>query len=1578
MRKSLKRIFSAALAGIVFCTAITFYPVETKAAETAADIWEGVSSADWMSYLDDNLKISQINLPGTHDSGTKRVKLSFIDATASAQCQDTTITEQLTNGIRFLDIRLEDDGEKLRLVHATTDCKSEDGSNLYLDEVLQNCYEFLEAHPTETIVMSMKKDDGKAEDAQIETYIHNYIKENPEYWYLQNGSAILKDVRKKIVLVRRYHSASDDYAGDKGVRLFWNDQSGSDPVTPPWSGPDRVSKYGWLRFCVQDRYEYKKDNKWTAVKQGLDNPPHTTNASMKAEDGKDIVITPETTYFLNFMSTAGDNNPKSSAKSINAQFLDYNNGKLEYGKNYGWIIMDFATEELAKHVYKSNKSPKLEVAGTIKALETAIPAVVTADRVLPSNGEEVGGQTGISITWSCKPSNVLRIDGTKASLICPSSGDVTANLTATVSSAGFSQQKSFTVQVKGLDAVFTDLRTALNDAQAICNDAANAKYNLAALKSAMETANALVQAGADNVTNTQVQAATDVLNTLRANGFPLKSTAELRENMLGWYPLTASSNDVSGNHNNGTAKGVTFDKENGAVFSGGSALGSYISLPAEMFDRTAANDNMTISFWVKDSRGEKSNVFGFGASKACSTGKHFIVNTNNDNKGQISISACPNGWGDDPAKIQTAAPNANTWFHLTIVMEGKTLTVYKNGVKLDSITEDYSLAEMGSNVFAYIGNAVYAHNPYGGDKDFKGNVKDFRVYGCAVAPQQAEAIFNDSADSDTSTSEEHLLAHYPLTADSKDASGNHYDAVATEVTFSLEDGAAFKGGSALSSYLSLPTELFDALIGNDRMSVSFWVKDARGSKSNVFGFGNGTQCNPDNGGSKHFIVNTNDGGSLLVNACPKGWQGNTNNIKTEAPAADTWSHLTIVMDGRTMSLYQDGAKVNTVTADYSLSEMGSVAFAYIGNAIYAHNGDSDFKGNIKDFRIYDYALGEEEANGFMDASIKEELMADLETALNLDITKDADGSLSLSITDSALTLPTTACGGAAMISWESSNPNVIDNSGKVTLPAANEPIANVTLKATVTLHGKTTEMVFHCAVYTKLNVDTADLQAVVSSVEAILAGCKEADYTVSSWEALQQSLAAAKQQLTRPGSEAEVQAASADLQAKKNALTKLGDKVSLNDLIKTVKFLKQADYTTASWEALMKALADAEEIAASNDVSQGDVDAAKAALTAKKNALVLRGDKTLLNQAIADARQLSQEDYTDESWALFQEALENIMQTVAEEDVTKEDVDNALALLQDALALLEKVTCTLTLNPDNGSDIITITVKKGEKATEPQKPEKTGFDFEGWFAEGEETAFDFENTPVMADGTLTARWKEAQGGDKPGGDTPGGDRPGGDTPGGDRPGGDTPGGDKPGGDTPGGDKPGGDTPGGSNQGGNESPKPVSISAASVKLSKTTLTYTGKVQKPKVTVAYKGKKLAAGKDYAISYSNNKKVGQGLIKVTGKGSYNGQKTVKFTIMPKKNKIVKLTAKKGRKLLVKLSLSTKKTGAKGYEISYSTKKSFKGAKKVKTSKTTYTLKKLKKGKTYYVKVRSYAKIGKKVKYGAYSKVMKKKVAK
>ena len=83
------------------------------------------------------------------------------------------------------------------------------------------------------------------------------------------------------------------------------------------------------------------------------------------------------------------------------------------------------------------------------------------------------------------------------------------------------------------------------------------------------------------------------------------------------------------------------------------------------------------------------------------------------------------------------------------------------------------------------------------------------------------------------------------------------------------------------------------------------------------------------------------------------------------------------------------------------------------------------------------------------------------------------------------------------------------------------------------------------------------------------------------------------------------------------------------------------------------------------------------------------------------------------------------------------------------------------------------------------------------------------------------------------------------------------------------------------------------------------------------------------------------------------------------------------KSKKILLKYK---KISGAKGYEISYSTNKKFKKAvTKKNTAKTSYTINKLKKGKTYYVRIRAYKmdSTGKKV-YGKYSSVKKVKISK
>ncbi len=107
-------------------------------------------------------------------------------------------------------------------------------------------------------------------------------------------------------------------------------------------------------------------------------------------------------------------------------------------------------------------------------------------------------------------------------------------------------------------------------------------------------------------------------------------------------------------------------------------------------------------------------------------------------------------------------------------------------------------------------------------------------------------------------------------------------------------------------------------------------------------------------------------------------------------------------------------------------------------------------------------------------------------------------------------------------------------------------------------------------------------------------------------------------------------------------------------------------------------------------------------------------------------------------------------------------------------------------------------------------------------------------------------------------------------------------------------------------------------------------------------------------------------------------NNNTGITATAKPAKTKITKLLSKKSKTLTIKWKKVNK---ISGYQIQYSTKKSFKKAltktKKIKKAKTTaYTIKKLKTGKKYFVRIRAYKNTGSKVIYGKWSKVTAKKV--
>ena len=64
-----------------------------------------------LSYLSDEVYLSELNIAGTHDSATAWVAMENV-----ARCQEKTISEQLMMGIRLLDIRLTKKGDEFYLV----------------------------------------------------------------------------------------------------------------------------------------------------------------------------------------------------------------------------------------------------------------------------------------------------------------------------------------------------------------------------------------------------------------------------------------------------------------------------------------------------------------------------------------------------------------------------------------------------------------------------------------------------------------------------------------------------------------------------------------------------------------------------------------------------------------------------------------------------------------------------------------------------------------------------------------------------------------------------------------------------------------------------------------------------------------------------------------------------------------------------------------------------------------------------------------------------------------------------------------------------------------------------------------------------------------------------------------------------------------------------------------------------------------------------------------------------------------------------------------------------------------------
>ncbi|MFI6704273.1 phosphatidylinositol-specific phospholipase C [Streptomyces sp. NPDC050509] len=207
-------------AGAAGGTAFAAAPGTSAASATAGTPPRLLATHDWMGGFADSTPVQRLTIPGTHNSGARSGGLYVA-------CQNTSIADQLTSGVRFLDIRCRLFEGAFTIHHAAY------YQNLNFDDVLNACRDFLRANPSETVLMRVKQEYSGESDAEFRRIFDTYLdgKGWRSLFRLDGGLPTLGQARGRVVLLGdngglpglRYGDGGlfdiqDDYQADPGAK----------------------------------------------------------------------------------------------------------------------------------------------------------------------------------------------------------------------------------------------------------------------------------------------------------------------------------------------------------------------------------------------------------------------------------------------------------------------------------------------------------------------------------------------------------------------------------------------------------------------------------------------------------------------------------------------------------------------------------------------------------------------------------------------------------------------------------------------------------------------------------------------------------------------------------------------------------------------------------------------------------------------------------------------------------------------------------------------------------------------------------------------------------------------------------------------------------------------------------------------------------------------------------------------------------------------------------------------------------------------------------------------------------------
>lgn len=145
----------------------------------------------WMASIPDDQPLSEVTMPGTHNT-------MALYGGVYAECQTWSLASQLRAGVRFLDIRVRHVQGNLTIHHGVSYQRAHFG------HVLEGVANFLREYPSETVLMRLREEFSETGDiyGAVVDYIHRYA-----HWDLLWHSRLvptMAEARGKLIVLQEF------------------------------------------------------------------------------------------------------------------------------------------------------------------------------------------------------------------------------------------------------------------------------------------------------------------------------------------------------------------------------------------------------------------------------------------------------------------------------------------------------------------------------------------------------------------------------------------------------------------------------------------------------------------------------------------------------------------------------------------------------------------------------------------------------------------------------------------------------------------------------------------------------------------------------------------------------------------------------------------------------------------------------------------------------------------------------------------------------------------------------------------------------------------------------------------------------------------------------------------------------------------------------------------------------------------------------------------------------------------------------------------------------------------------------